>query len=173
MTRDETEEKCELARESPPLQGPALQPDPASAPRQQRKQPATASSRWMASRGFNLAASFLLSIGIAAYLSIATDSVVSLHLLNSAASLGSEAHSEVLQPPASVMTQSSGGVKGGKEALTTLEERLEKGLGVIKRAMSGIEDRHGEERWKLLYKSVHNMNETRVVDKLKVAVLTG
>lgn len=122
----------------------------------------------MTQRGWNLVASFLVSLGIAAYLTIASDSVITRDLFSSVTSLGSEAHREPNH-----VTQAVGGPRGGIDSMLSLEERLKKASTVIRRDMKHIEADHGADNWAQLYKSVHNSNKRRVIDKLKVTVLTG
>jgi hypothetical protein len=121
----------------------------------------------LSQRGWNLAASFLISVMIATYLSIATDSVVSRDLFNSVLSLGSEAHREPNHVP-----QAVGGPKGGAGMLS-MDEKLKKAGSIIRREMKHIAGDHEVENWDLLYQSVHGITKQRLIDKLKVAVLTG
>lgn len=122
----------------------------------------------MTQRGWNLVASFLVSLGIASYITLASDSAITRDLFSSVGSLGSEAHREPNH-----VTQAVGGPRGGIDSMLSLEERLKKASTVIMRDMKHIEAAHGADNWAQLYKSVHNSNKRRVIDKLKVTVLTG
>jgi hypothetical protein len=106
--------------------------------------------------------SLLIGVLIATYLSLLEDSWVSGTLTPAAPFIGKEAITQRLSP-----------LESSPLAATMLSSRLTEATQEVEYDMDAIVRVHGADKWAKLYKSVHTMNDTRLLDKVKRAILTG